>query len=148
MSMRCNTYPALSIRFLLEIHRFIIKQFTRYIANIYGSTFVITHVQMKKLPTLYVIFFPIQLKISWWKLPTSYVRNTTSDYLLMQIINNQWMIHSEYYMLAHPVLHKISIDTYKWVRYGRNIQHSMSYYHWENTALRYKDLQRILLAFL
>ena len=51
-------------------------------------------------------------------------------------------------MLALSIFHDISIDTYKIVRGGRNKQHSMLSFHWENTASRYNHLQGLLLILM
>ena len=61
---------------------------------------------------------------------------STYGALLLQIKTNIRRINSQNYMLSYPVLHDISMDTYKIVRFGRKIQHYILDFHRESTASR------------
>ena len=78
------------------------------------------------------------------KIHKIYVSITTYRCLIMKN-NIRWLRENiRHYMLAHQVIHNISISTFKWVRGGSNIQHSMIALWWSKITSWWKYLKGIL----
>ena len=126
----------LNVRFLSGQHRFTIKGFTRDISDIYVGTLNILYSfgYQKTMRHIDGILCEI-------------LHNYGS--LLPHIIIHQWRINRLHYMLDRLVFFlKITIDCYKWVRGGRNIQHTMLAFHGKNTASKSHILQQIMTKFM
>ena len=72
---------------------------------------MVPDVQMEDMPKFYAKIYTIIFNNIMIIISDIYVSNT--EYLILEISINWERKNSQNFMLVHPILHNISIDTYK-----------------------------------